>query len=328
MLLERLPVRRLSTWVIVYMILAFGWWSLHLWRQNDYLRQNNHQLLEYKFKADKGMNQTRFEQTAEFQKIEKTWQSGRRMIISEGLFFIGCLIFGLWVINRSALREVELARQRRNFLLSITHELKSPIASMRLSLETLVRRSLTPEQIRAVCEGGLRDANRLQNLVEDLLLAARLEDQWKPLTEPIDLNKLVGDIAQGLKMRFPNANIQLDIPGDLPPLQGDRPGITAIFQNLLENAMKYSPEGSPVQVSIHRKEHRTHIQISDKGAGIPAEEKGKVFEKFYRIGNEETRKSTGTGLGLYIVKQVVQGHGGSIQIIDNTPSGAVFQITI
>ena len=326
---NRISITRLSHLVIGYMILAFGWWSFHLWQQNEKLFKVETQLLESKFSARTGsVNLTQLQQTAEYAKIVKTRESGRRMIMAEGLFFTLCLVFGLWVINRSATREVTLARQRRNFLLSITHELKSPIASLRLVLETLDKRTLEAAQKQRLISNGIKDADRLQQLVEDLLLAARLEDKWQPLHEPLQLDAIARDCAEALQVRFPEANIQIDMTENLPPLMADRLGIVAVVKNLLENAIKYSPMGAPISISATRSEGRCQLRVADQGQGIPTQEKSRVFEKFYRLGNDETRSNTGTGLGLYIVDQVVKAHKGSIEITDNHPKGTVFTLLI
>lgn len=319
----------MSHFVIGYMILAFGWWSYHLWHQSELLFDTEKQLLEMRFtRKNQGLNLTEMYQTAEYRKIERNWQKSRRMVIAEGLFFTLCLVFGLWVINRSANREVTLARQRRNFLLSITHELKSPIASLRLVLETIYKHQLPREQLEKLCSGGLKDAARLQSLVEDLLLAARLEDNWRPLPEPVDLPALARDAVSRLQLRFPEAKIHLNFSENFPPVQADKSGLTAIVQNLLENAIKYSPEGAVIEVSAHKQNGKLRFCVADPGKGIPDSEKQAVFEKFYRLGNEETRRTTGTGLGLYIVSQVVKAHGGTISITDNRPQGTVFTVEI
>jgi signal transduction histidine kinase len=211
---------------------------------------------------------------------------------------------------------------------SITHELKSPLASIRLVLETQCRRDLPREQVEKLCQHGLRDAARLQSLVEDLLLAARLEDNWNPLPEPVDLHTLARDSVRGLQVRFPQANIRIDLPEDFPPVQADKMGLTAVVHNLLENAVKYSPEGAPVALTAERVDGRFLLRVADQGYGIPDDEKKAVFEKFYRLGNEETRQATGTGLGLYIVSQVVKAHRGKIDVANNHPRGTVFTIEI
>ena len=328
-LLEKIPVKLASRVVIGYMLLAFAWWSYHLWSQNDRLFDAEKRAIEARFThSNQGVNLTQLYETAEYKKAEKAWHKSHRMILSEGIFFTACLIFGLWIVHRSTNREVALARQRRNFLLSITHELKSPIAALRLELETLSKRSLQPEQRDQLLSNGLKDVSRLQNLVEDLLLAARLEDNWRPLPEPIDLPALVQDIAARLLVRFPKANIHLQLPDKLPPVQADKPGLSSVIQNLLENALKYSPPGAAVECQVERIQGKVKIRIADQGHGIPDDEKKAVFEKFYRLGSEETRRSTGTGLGLYIVQQVVKAHGGTITVGNNTPMGTVFVVVI
>ena len=327
MLLEKIPVRRLSQFVIGYMLLAFGWWSYHLWCQNDLLLKAGKEALELRFdRQNNGLNVTKVADTKEYKSLVRKWEKERRMVVTEGIFFTICLIIGMWVINRSSRRELALARQRRNFLLSITHELKSPLSSLRLIMETMCKHELERGQVERLCHNGLKDASRLQNLVEDLLLAARLEDNWHPLAEPVDLGSMLRDIRAGLQVRFPRANLQVRIPTDFPPIQADRSGLTSVVQNLLENAIKYSPEGTTVEFTADKVNGRVRLCVSDEGQGIPDAEKKAVFEKFYRLGNEETRQASGTGLGLYIVQQVVKAHGGSIQVTDNQPKGTVFTL--
>jgi signal transduction histidine kinase len=312
-----------------YMILAFGWWSFHLWQQNEKLFKVEKALLEHKFSGrNSGLNLSQLEETVEYAKIENIRQRGKRMVVAEGLFFTACLLFGLWIINRSANREVTLARQRRNFLLSITHELKSPIASLRLVMETLIKRTLTDAQRELLLSNGLKDADRLQQLVEDLLLAARLEDKWQPVPEPMDLEAVARDCVEGLRVRFPEANIKILHNESMQPVLVDRMGMVAVIKNLLENAVKYSPAGSPIEFSAAMHQGKCRVRVADQGQGIPDREKTQVFEKFYRLGNEDTRKHTGTGLGLYIVSQVMKAHQGVIELTDNAPRGTVFTVTL
>ena len=323
----KIPLKWISRFVIGYMLVAFGWWALHQWNENHRFYEKEKELLESKYKRE-GVNLTQLQNTDEYKKIVRRWKKQQRMILSEGVFLTFCLVFGLWMINRAANREVLLARQRRNFLLSITHELKSPLASLRLTLETLCKRELKRETLEKLCANGLRDAARLQQLVEDLLLAARLEDNWRPLAEPLDIEAIARDCALSLQTRFPASVIRIHVPPNFAPVQADKPGLTAVIQNLLENAVKYSPEGETVEFSAERTNGKLRIKVADYGIGIPNDQKQAVFEKFYRIGNEEVRKNTGTGLGLYIVKQVVTAHGGTISVTDNQPKGCVFAVEL
>ncbi|MFN0013150.1 MAG: sensor histidine kinase [Saprospiraceae bacterium] len=321
------PLQILTTLVLAYMVLAFAWWAVQLWRENDRLFTVSTELLETKHGGPRrGVNLTELMHTAEYQALVKRRQKHKRMILAEGVFFTLCLGFGLYIINRSAKREVTLARQRRNFMLSITHELRSPIAAIRLALETLNRHELQRQQVEKLCTNGLRDAARLQNLVDDLLLAARLEDNWHPSPELLDVRSIAQYCLSNLFVRFPLAKIELDFPSGPPSVSADRTGFTAVVQNLLENAVKYSPEGALVRLSAENIDGLFRLRVADSGIGIPDSEKAAIFEKFYRVGNEETRRSTGTGLGLYIVKQVMQAHGGRISVADNADGGTVFVV--
>lgn len=327
--MRKISLRLLTSLVLTYLVLAFLWWAIQLWRLNDQVLTTSQDLLEMKYGGTKrGVNLTELRATAEYQALMQHHHRHRRMVLAEGIFFTCCLAFGLWVINRAAKRQVVLARQHRNFLLSITHELKSPIASIQLTLETLSKHALQREQLEKLCKNGLRDSTRLQNLVEDLLLAARLEDNWRPLPEPVDLLSIAQDCATSLQTRFPKGNIKIAIPKDFPFIQADKSGFTTVILNLLDNALKYSPPGALIELAAEKSNGKIRMRVADQGIGIPNSEKTAVFEKFYRLGNEETRQNTGTGLGLYIVKQVVEAHGGHISVTDNQPAGTVFTIEL
>jgi signal transduction histidine kinase len=112
----------------------------------------------------------------------------------------------------------------------------------------------------------------------------------------------------------------------MPPVQADKTGLTSVLQNLLENAVKYAPQGAPVVLTVERKDGKVRLQVADQGQGIPESEKKAVFEKFYRLGNADRPNTSGTGLGLYIVDQVVKAHGGTIVVTDNKPTGTIFTI--
>ena len=127
----------------------------------------------------------------------------------------------------------------------------------------------------------------------------------------------------------PNVRFSARFDGESNFIVADPTAITTIAFNLLENAVKYSPPGeAEVQIIVRQKRGRVFFKVADKGIGIPDEDKGRIFEKFYRIGSEDTRKTKGTGLGLYIVKQIVKAHNGSIVVRNNVPSGSVFEITL
>lgn len=250
------------------------------------------------------------------------------MVFGEGSVFMTLLVLGIIRTRNSFRKEAELAEQQKNFLLSVTHELKSPLASLRLQLETMNRRELPAEKMRELRTDALDDIERLNTLVENILIAARIDRNSIVLHfETIDLSTVAREVSEKAfagKTHQLNLNIQAGLRCAV-----DRIGFPSVLLNLLENAMKYSPKGSMITVSLQQRKNNTlALAVVDHGIGISAEDKKKVFEKFFRAGNEETRTSKGTGLGLYIVKHLVDAHGWTIHILDTPGGGATFEISI
>lgn len=248
------------------------------------------------------------------------------MIITEGGVFILLLLLGLLRVRKVFLREMELAAQQRNFLLSITHELKSPLATIKLSLQTLTKRKLEPEQSEKLIGNSLLDLDRLESLVDNILFAAKIEREEPGLSsDEINISEIVRSVADRFSHNKKEIVISEEIKNDVY-LNADTLAFTSVVINLIENAIKYSPEQTEIKVTLIEDEENTLLSIADNGIGISDEDKNKVFEKFYRVGNEDTRKTKGTGLGLYIVKRVVEIFNGEISIADNSPKGTVFNL--
>lgn len=326
---QNIRLRLLSYLVIFYMLLAFTWWSVLLFIKNKDAFHAKSELLKIGMVAE-GLidSEADFQSTAEFQDLSKKYKRQEYMIFGEAAVFVLSLVIGVWLINRGYNKEMTAAQQRRNFLLSITHELKSPIASIQLVLETFLKRKLSPEQINKLGANGIKDAKRLNKLVNNLLLAAKVEIAYQPTFEPLDLQILIEDIATQIKNNHPNTTIDLDINSDIPVIQGDIFGLSSVVTNLIENGIKYSKDDAKITVQLSSIKNKLVLAIKDQGIGISAEEKKKIFEKFYRVGNEDTRQTKGTGLGLYIVKQMIQAHNGKIEVLDNQPKGTIFKITL
>ena len=324
-----LQLKLLSYSVIAYMMLAFGWWSVLLFTKNrDAFQAKKEYLILYKVAKGEITDAAQIEQFPEYQELKKHYRNQEYMITGEVLVFVCILVIGLWLINNGYNKEINAAVQRRNFLLSITHELKSPIASIRLVLDTLVKRELKPEIKHKLLDNGLVETERLHQLVNNLLLSARLEAAYQPNREMVDLPLLAEDLLEMLHAKHPNLQVELDLEEDIPFLLGDRIGMTSVLLNLFENAIKYSAGDPYLNIKMSQVKQQICLEIADHGIGISDKEKKKVFEKFYRIGNEDTRKTKGTGLGLYIVKQIIEAHQGTIRLADNEPRGTVFKITL
>jgi signal transduction histidine kinase len=233
-------------------------------------------------------------------------------------------------MNQSLRKEYKLNQLQKNFLLSITHELRSPIASSKVALQTMAKRADLPEgKKELLINNSLNDMERLQSLVENILLAAKIEDHNFQLgKDACDLSELTEGIVEKVKMTPGiHRNFQLDIiPGIM--VLGDCLALNSVIMNLVENAVKYSVEASTIRISLSEEGNAVIFRVADDGLGIPDAEKKKIFRKFYRVGQEETRKTKGTGLGLYIVDRILQLHKGKVTVKDNKPVGSVFEVIL
>ncbi|WP_462268262.1 sensor histidine kinase [Mucilaginibacter sp.] len=252
------------------------------------------------------------------------------MILGEGLMFISVILIGAYQFHRAINKERKLHDQKKNFLLSVTHELKSPLASIKLYLETIQkRRSLSQEQIGDFIGKCLLDVDRLNDMVENMLLASKIENHsYNFPKQEFNLSVVVDSIVNRLQINKCDQQQQL-INAEIEPqvqITGDKFALTSVITNLVENAVKYSKPCETVEVKLYSKNNKVCFQVADHGIGIADEEKNRIFEKFYRVGSEDTRNTKGTGLGLYIVKQVLDKHRASIQVKDNEPAGSVFEV--
>ena len=251
------------------------------------------------------------------------------MIMGEGLTFVVVFTVGALSLHKSVRREKKLQEQKRNFLLSVTHELKSPLASIKLLLQTIQKRSLTKDQILDFIDKSLLDIERLDDMVENMLLASKIDNQSYTFPKAtFNLSGLVDSIVNRLQITKCDCNQQI-INAEIEPkieITGDKFALTSVVTNLIENAVKYSKPCETVGVKLFSKDDKIYLQVADHGIGIADEEKSRIFEKFYRVGSEDTRNTKGTGLGLYIVKEVLNKHQASIRVKDNRPAGSIFEV--
>jgi two-component system phosphate regulon sensor histidine kinase PhoR len=307
--------------LVVYILIQFIWWS--------YLMvQLNNEIYHLKTQVNLLQGESSDEIIANGNVLNAKLRTRWVMIASEGSVFIGLLLLGIYQIRKTFKKEAALAQQQNNFLLSVTHELKSPIASAKLQLQTLEKRDLERAKQKEIIANAISDTERLNNLVENILLAAKIENSVYTLyKEEVDLSQYLTDgLTQSIASFHYKRKIDLQIePGIRMHL--DRTSFPSIILNLFENAVKYSPEHSTIIVSLKTQGAKIIFSISDEGIGIDNKEKGLIFQKFYRVGNEETRKTKGTGLGLYITDYLVKQHGGIISVKNNIPKGSIFEVS-
>ncbi len=308
--------------LVGYVLLQFAWWGYLMIQQNNeiYLLKSQINLFNHEDP------QLIIEKGNELEtKLKHRWM----MIAGEGMVFSLLLGFAFLQVRNTFKKESELSAQQKNFLLSVTHELKSPLASVKLTLETLLKRDLDKEKQNKLLSNAIDDTDRLNKLVENMLLATKIDNNaFSILKEEVNLSTLTEDILkQTINLFNPTQKINLSIQPNIN-YAIDKILFPSIILNLFENAVKYSPENYQINISLSEKGNTVTLTVSDEGLGIPEAEKNLVFNKFYRVGNEEVRNSKGTGLGLYIVKYLVEKHNGAILIKNNNPQGSIFEVTL
>lgn len=318
---EKAPKTVLFYLLGVYVLAQFCWWAYMLVDLNAEIYQLKLQLLELNVASipEKQILKAELDQKLSL----KIW-----MVLGEGAVFITMLLIGFWAVRKSIVKELRLADQQKNFLLSVTHELRSPLAAVKLQLQTLATRDLPEEGRNKLYHRALNDTDRLEKLVENLLLVNKVESGKLPkeatvvnLTQFVEdlLVKYYAEAFQENKIKFKSGE-ELSVYFDELPLQ-------SVIFNLIDNALKYG-NGSDIEVQLTERDEKVELHVIDSGPGVPDTEKPKVFERFYRIGNEEVRKTKGTGIGLYLVKLLVERQDGSVKLKDNIPTGAVFIVTL
>ena len=252
------------------------------------------------------------------------------MMVSEGSFFAILLFVMLGLLWKTLRREVELERQHRNFLSAITHELKSPLAAMRLSLETVLRGRADSTASARFLENALQDAERLQSLVQKVLEVTRYgHGQGTLSTRRSDLSAAVEESVETFSRRATAAGASVDAriePG--VHAQVDEEALAIVVSNLLENAVKYGGTIPRIRVRLHAVDHRAILEVEDNGRGIAAGDVPFVFDRFFRGGDEMTRTTQGTGLGLYLVREIVRAHGGTVSVAGTGPEGTIFRVVV
>ncbi len=302
--------------LLVYIIAALVWWFIELNNQNHQMAT----ITTYQILKD---NPGYYDEVAKVKQIEKRKTA---QYIGEGAVFLLVIIAGAVYVFRAVRRQLKLGQQQQNFMMAITHELKTPITIAKLNLETLQKRKLDESQSQKLIHNTIQEANRLNALCNNLLLVAQLEDSKYHITEEaINFSELIAGCVDDFKMRYPD-RIYITSLAENIFINGDRTMLQMAVNNLIDNASKYADKAAIVNVSVQQELKKIKFTVADNGKGIADEDKTKIFEKFYRVGNKATKEAKGTGLGLYLSKKIAEQHHAVISITDNVPQGSIFTI--
>jgi len=251
------------------------------------------------------------------------------MMVSEGTFFAVMLLVLIGLLWKTFRREVELERQHRNFLSAITHELKSPLASSHLALETVLSGRADETTSTRFLNNALEDTERLQDLVQKVLETTRYGHGGRLEMRRICLSDVVDGAVTAIRPRLEavGGEAHTDVAPDVQA-GADAEAFRIMVSNLLENAVKYGGKPPRVDVALSLERDWAVLEVSDNGSGISAEEVPLVFQRFYRVGDELSRTTHGTGLGLYLVRQIARIHRGTVRITSTGPDGTTFRVEV
>lgn len=275
--------------LVSYVIVQFAWWAYHLINLSKALYSDDI--------ASKRIT----------------------MIVGEGSVFFVLLLVGVWQLKKSIKREMQLNRDQKNFLLATTHELKTPLSSVKLLIETVQKRELSPEKKEELLNRALDENDRLNDMIDRVLMASRIESHGNKLSfVQGDISRLVNSIIDDFQGKFPNRMIEALVQDHLTG-KFDESAVLSIMSNLIENALKYSDAKSTIVVSLAKHGDYVDLMVEDSGVGI--KDPKRAVKLFYREQNEETRTEKGSGLGLFIVNKLCQLHGGELLIESNLGIG-------
>jgi len=315
---NKLKLVSLIYWVfLTYMIAAFIWWYVSLEKQNN-------EIAAIKFQSIQ-LNDPSL--AAKTHAIQDFQHRKTKQFIGEGLTILVLFLLGAIYVYRSLMKQLRYADQQQNFMMAVTHELKTPIAISHLNIETLLKRELDSAQQLKLLEATLKETKRLDSLSTNILLTAQLDmGQYEANKQLVNVSELVRQNIKSFQERYPS-RICNTLIEDTMEIQGEPLLIQLLVNNLIDNANKYAPVTEPIYIHLQSHQNMIQLIVKDQGPGIAADDKNKVFEKFYRVGAESTRSTKGSGLGLYLCKKIAEFHNATIQLTANTPTGSIFTVT-
>jgi signal transduction histidine kinase len=253
------------------------------------------------------------------------------VILLEGCFLMIVILGGVLLIFVFWGKQARLNRLQSNFVSSVSHELKSPLASIQLYLETMKLQKVSPEEAQDFVETMLTDTERLSSLIDNILEASGADPKGLQLHfQPVELKPFLDEVLEGHQRRFAEKGIQVYLEvQDCPTLQLDRRAMKMVFNNLIGNALRYSPDGSTFTIQVKQNGKFCDIDFIDSGIGLSDKDCKKVFGKFYRVQNKETQNIEGAGLGLYLTREIIKNHKGKIKAAsEGRGKGSVFTVSL
>jgi signal transduction histidine kinase len=301
---------RLYVIIVAFYGLLLGWWVYFFASLDDRLLDN--------MQADGVTLSGEAEQA-----VRETSGEAMRMFLFEGGFLGLLVLVSVFLVMRGVQREIMLARQQRNFVSAVTHELRSPLSSARLYIDSILMGRVSAEKTERYLKHAREDLDRLGSMVEDILDTRRISESGVELeTEVVDLAELASDDLPRLRELHVPHEVQLDLHAPEPVFaRADVTAFRQILDNLVSNAVKYGGDGSRVDIEVLADGRMACLSVRDHGPGLQGVDPSHLSEPFVRGGDEMVRTRAGVGLGLYIVREFARAHGGELKLEDGLEGG-------
>ena len=253
------------------------------------------------------------------------------LILFEGCFLMLLILAGVYVIFVYWNKQNRLNQMQSNFVASVSHELKSPLASIQLYLETLKYQDVSSDERKDFVETMLTDTNRLSELIDNILQSSKADPTSMALQfQPVNLEAFLAEVIKGYKRQLEEKKCFVDLKQeDSPTLNVDPKALRMVFNNLISNAIRYSPVGSKLTIHLHKIGKYWGIDFEDQGFGFEKKDMKKIFRKFYRVQNTDTQNIEGAGLGLFISSEIVKNHKGRLKVFSlGRGQGSLFSVLL
>ena len=236
--------------------------------------------------------------------------------------------FGTVIVHRDITKEHEVDQMKSEFVSTVSHELRTPLASVLGFTELMLNKELKPERQKKYLTTIYQEAKRLTSLINDFLDVQRMEAGKQTYNKKYDdILPLLSELIESYELNHPSHKFHFKVETEHTVVLGDKDKIAQVFTNLISNAVKYSPSGGDIEITVYEEGEILKIAVKDEGLGIPAEALDQLFTKFFRVDNSDRRKIGGTGLGLSIVKKIMEDHNGEVSVQSELKEGSTFTVT-
>lgn len=317
--INKLQFVRVVYWLfLAYMVAAFIWWYVTLVKQNQQIAEVQYGVMQT---SDPNLVQ-------KTHAIEDFQLRKNKQYLGEGLTILFLFLLGAIYVYRSLIKQIRYSNQQQNFMMAVTHELKTPIAITQLNIETLLKRNLDVEQQKKMLEISLLETQRLDSLCNNILLASQLDmGAYQANTQEVDFSNIISLSFLSFQNRFQDRKFTSNIQEGIF-IKGESVLLQLLINNLIDNAIKYAPLNTVIEVELTQLNESITLLVKDQGVGVEPDDREKIFEKFYRAGTEHTRSTKGTGLGLYLCKRIAMFHKAKLFVVPNSPQGSIFSFTL